>query len=123
VEQLCLPTDKGLTAVNYVDLEQYLYSVLGMNGNWPQEALKLKLSLPVPTPSKNEKNGIYDLGDTQASQVYKGVESESSGTHKAVNATDGHSRIGSSLSACHCSGGHRKCLVSIPALPAWRSRF
>jgi len=23
---LCLPTDKGLTAVNYVDLEQYLYS-------------------------------------------------------------------------------------------------
>jgi len=37
---LVFPTNKGLTAVNYVDLEQYLYSVLGseMNGNWPQEA-------------------------------------------------------------------------------------
>jgi len=40
VELFVFPTDKGLTAVNYVDLEQYLYSVLGseMNGNWPQEA-------------------------------------------------------------------------------------
>jgi len=88
------PTNKGLTAVNYVDLEQYLYSVLGseMNGNWPQEALKAQ-AVAARTYAiykrENEKNGIYDLG-TQASQVYNGIESESPGTHRAVNATDGY---------------------------------
>lgn len=57
------PAKQGLTVVNYVDLEQYLYSVLGgeMNGNWPQEALKAQAVSPVlmrftnakiqPTPS------------------------------------------------------------------------
>ncbi|HEY9829251.1 MAG TPA: SpoIID/LytB domain-containing protein, partial [Stenomitos sp.] len=37
-----VPTPKGLTAVNHVDLEQYLYSVLGaeMSASWPLEALK-----------------------------------------------------------------------------------
>jgi len=45
---LVFPTDKGLTAVNYVDLE-YLYSVLGsVNGNWPQEALKAQ-AVAAPT--------------------------------------------------------------------------
>jgi len=45
---LVFPTDKGLTAVNYVDLEQYLYSVLGseMNGNGLKKPLRLKPSLP-----------------------------------------------------------------------------
>jgi len=61
-----------------------------MNGN--SEALKAQ-AVAARTYAiykrENEKNGIYDLGDTQASQVYKGIESESSGTHKAVNATDG----------------------------------
>ncbi len=91
---LVLPTEKGLTAVNYVDLEQYLYSVLGseMNGNWPQEALKAQ-AVAARTYAiyklENESNSIYDVGDTQAWQVYKGVESESYGTHTAVNATDG----------------------------------
>jgi len=119
---LVFPTDKGLTAVNYVDLEQYLYSVLGeMNGNWPQ-ALKAQAVAARTAIYKreNEKNGIYDLGDTQASQVYKG--SESSGTHKAVNATDGQVliyKVGSFSRFHACSGGHtkrRKCLVSIPYL-------
>ena len=108
-------TNKGLTAVNYVDLEQYLYSVIGseMNGNWPQEALKAQ-AVAARTYAiytrENDKKGIYDLGDTEASQVYKGVESESNGTHKAVNATGGQILTYKNrliLSVFHaCSGGH-----------------
>ena len=112
---IVFPTDKGLTAVNYVDLEQYLYSVIGseMNGNWPQEALKAQ-AVAARTYAiykrENERNGVYDLGDTEASQVYKGIESESNGTHKAVNATAGQILTYKNqiiLSVFHaCSGGH-----------------
>lgn len=112
---LVVPSAKGLTAVNYVDLEQYLYSVLGaeMNGNWPQEALKAQ-AVAARTYAiykrKNERNGIYDLVDTQASQVYQGIISESSGTYAAVNATAGQVLTYKNqiiLSVFHaCSGGH-----------------
>lgn len=112
---LLVNTDKGLTAVNYVDLEQYLYSVLGaeMNGNWPSEALKAQ-AVAARTYAiykrKNESNDIYDVVNTQASQVYKGIVSESPGTHAAVNATTGQVLTYNNqiiLSVFHaCSGGH-----------------
>lgn len=112
---LVVPTDKGLTAINYVDLEQYLYSVLGseMNGGWPLEALKAQ-AVAARTYAiykrENERNALYDVDNTQASQVYKGLVSESTNTHKAVEATAGqvltyHNRL--ILSVFHaCSGGH-----------------
>lgn len=89
---LVVPGKSGLIAVNYVDLEQYLYSVLGgeMNGNWPQEALKAQA---VAARSyalyhrQRETNGIYDVVSTTASQVYRGIRDESTGTHAAVDAT------------------------------------
>ncbi|XGV99452.1 MAG: SpoIID/LytB domain-containing protein [Leptolyngbya sp. BL-A-14] len=89
---LVAPSKSGLTAVNYVDLEQYLYSVLGgeMNGNWPQEALKAQA---VAARSyalyhrQHARNGLYDVVDTTASQVYRGIKDESVGTQMAVNAT------------------------------------
>lgn len=39
---LVVPTEKGLTAVNWVDDQEYLYSVVGgeMDTEWPAEALK-----------------------------------------------------------------------------------
>jgi stage II sporulation protein D len=84
----------GLTAINYVDLEQYLYSVLGgeMNGNWPQEALKAQaVAARSYALYHREKaiaaNSIYDVVDTTASQVYRGIQDESVGTQTAVNAT------------------------------------
>lgn len=89
-----VPTAKGLTAVNYVDLEQYLYSVLGaeMSANWPQEALKAQ-AVAARTfalyKRQTSGNGVYDVGDTQTSQVYKGLESEGKATRMAVNATSG----------------------------------
>lgn len=91
---LVVPSEKGLTAVNHVDLEQYLYSVLGaeMGGNWPQEALKAQAVAArsyALYQRQRGANGVFDLGDTQGWQVYRGIEDESVGTQMAVNATLG----------------------------------
>jgi stage II sporulation protein D len=89
-----VPTGQGLTAVNYVDIERYLYSVLGgeMNGNWPQEALKAQ-AVAARTYAlyqrERTRSGVFDVGDTTRWQVYRGVQDESSGTQMAVNATEG----------------------------------
>ncbi len=91
---LLVPTNKGLTAVNYVDLEKYLYSVLGaeMDGNWPQEALKAQAVAArsyALYKRQTANNGVYDVGDTTTWQVYKGLETEAPGTHTAVDSTTG----------------------------------
>lgn len=89
-----VPTGKGLTAVNYVDIEQYLFSVLGaeMHSSWPLEALKAQ-AVAARSYALHERqgsrNGVFDLGDTQGWQVYKGVESEAVSTQQAVLATTG----------------------------------
>ncbi|OCQ94680.1 sporulation protein [Oscillatoriales cyanobacterium USR001] len=91
---LLVPQKNGLTAINYVELEHYLYSVLGaeMNGNWPQEALKAQAvaarSYALNKRSESQTE-LYDLENTQLSQVYKGLETESSGTYNAVDTTAG----------------------------------
>jgi stage II sporulation protein D len=91
---LVVPTSSGLTAVNYVDLEQYLYSVLGaeMGGSFPQEALKAQAVAArsyALFQRQKSGNGVFDVGDTQAWQVYRGIQDESIGTQTAVNATAG----------------------------------
>ncbi|MGC9527203.1 MAG: SpoIID/LytB domain-containing protein [Limnospira sp.] len=91
---LLMPRNGGLTAINSVDLEQYLYSVLGaeMGGSWPQEALKAQ-AVAARTYAlykrQNNSGELFDLGDDQNSQVYPGVSGESAGTQAAVNATAG----------------------------------
>jgi stage II sporulation protein D len=108
-------SDRGLTAVNNVDLEHYLYSVLGaeMSPNWPIEALKAQaVAARSYALYQRDKRGTrtYDLGDTQAWQVYKGVETEGSGTYAAVNATAGQVMVynGKIIEAFFhsSSGGH-----------------
>jgi stage II sporulation protein D len=114
---LVVPTEKGLTAVNWVDLEEYLYSVLGgeMDVRWPQEALKAQAiaarTYALYERERQRTNPIYDLGDTPDRwQIYKGVVSESPSTYAAIDATAGqvltyNNRI--ILSVFHaCSGGH-----------------
>jgi stage II sporulation protein D len=91
---LLVPTSKGLIAINYVDLEHYLYSVLGgeMNGNWPPEALKAQaIAARSYALFKREhaSNRIFDVGDTPTWQVYDGLVDESVGTQAAVEATKG----------------------------------
>ena len=89
-----VPTSKGLTAVNHVDLEQYLYSVLGseMSASWPLEALKAQAVAArsyALYKRQTSGNSVYDVGDTQTWQVYKGVETEAKSTQIAVSSTDG----------------------------------
>lgn len=84
----------GLTAVNYVDLEHYLYSVVGgeMPTQWPLESLKAQAvaarSYVLYRRDRNQGT-IFDVGDTTAWQVYRGLEEEASSTLAAVDATQG----------------------------------
>ncbi|NJP08672.1 MAG: SpoIID/LytB domain-containing protein [Leptolyngbyaceae cyanobacterium RU_5_1] len=89
---LVVPTAKGLTAVNYVNLEQYLYSVLGgeMFPTWPLEALKAQAVVArsyALYQREKSANEVYDVGDTAGWQVYKGITDETASTQAAVNAT------------------------------------
>jgi stage II sporulation protein D len=83
-----------LLAVNYVDLESYLYSVVGaeMPAYWPAEALKAQAIaarsyavVHLARPASDH----YDLGATTRWQAYSGAESETNTTHLAVNETRG----------------------------------
>jgi stage II sporulation protein D len=122
-----VPTSKGLTAVNHVDLEQYLYSVLGaeMSASWPLEALKAQ-AVAARSYALHKRatagNNVFDVGDTTSWQVYKGLESESPNTQTAVQATAGQVMTYDGqviLAAFHAaSGGHTENVEDI-----WKSPF
>jgi hypothetical protein len=84
----------GVLAVNYVDLEQYLYSVVGteMHPTAPSEALKAQAIaarsyalVHIIRPASS----WYHLGATQRWQAYKGIDKEYNTSQKAVNDTAG----------------------------------
>ncbi|MDR2183260.1 MAG: SpoIID/LytB domain-containing protein [Clostridiales bacterium] len=83
-----------LTAVNVVDLEEYLWSVVPseMPAGWHPEALKAQ-AVAARTYTVFRIGSLahrgYDLCDTQFSQVYTGVGNEHPNTTAAVNATRG----------------------------------
>ncbi len=114
---LVVATEKGVTAVNWVDTEEYLYSVIGgeMDARWPQEALKAQAiaarTYALYEREKQRSNPIYDLGASPDRwQIYKGVISESPATYGAVDGTAGQVLTYNNkiiLSVFHaCSGGH-----------------
>ena len=114
---LVVPTDRGLDVVNWVDLEEYLYSVIGgeMDAGWPQEALKAQAiaarTYALYKRNEQRNNPTYDLGATPDRwQIYKGVMSESPTIYAAVDATAGKVLTHNNeiiLSVFHaCSGGH-----------------
>ena len=87
-----------LTAINEVDLEQYLYGVIKgeIDPRWPPEAVKaqavagrtLALEASSPTSAKYAGEG-YALRATTDSQVYLGVQGEDPAGDAAVDATRG----------------------------------
>jgi stage II sporulation protein D len=114
---LVVATEKGVNAVNWVDTEEYLYSVIGgeMDARWPQEALKAQAiaarTYALYEREKQRSNPIYDLGASPDRwQIYKGVISESPATYGAVDGTAGQVLTYNNkiiLSVFHaCSGGH-----------------
>ncbi|GAC1454045.1 MAG: hypothetical protein NVSMB70_21090 [Chamaesiphon sp.] len=84
-----------LLAVNHVNLEPYLYSVVGseMWSNWPLEALKAQAVAArsyALARYADPPNPFYHLGATEAWQVYKGLDGEASSTLTAVEQTSAH---------------------------------
>lgn len=114
---LVVPTEKGLTAVNWIDLEEYLYSVLGgeMDARWHPEALKSQAiaarSYALYRRQRQQSNPLYDVGNTPDRwQIYKGVIAEDPKIYAAVDATSGQVLTHNNQiieSVFHaCSGGH-----------------
>jgi len=116
----------AITAVNYVDMEDYLYSVVGAEAipSWPQEALKAQ-SVAARTYAlykrNTSRNSVFDLDTTTATQVYKGLNSEYTTTHQAVRATNGQIMTYSNqpiLAVFHSSsGGHTENVEDIWTSP------
>lgn len=83
-----------LLIVNYVDLEEYLYSVVGseMHSTAPIEALKAQAIAArsyALVHMIRPASAWYNLGNTQRWQVYKGVQTEYNTTNQAVSTTSG----------------------------------
>lgn len=83
-----------LLVVNQVNLEAYLYSVVGseMHSTAPMHALKAQAIAArsyALVHMIRPANAWFHLGNSQRWQVYKGIRSEYQSTHQAVNATAG----------------------------------
>lgn len=116
----------GVTAVNLVDIDEYLYSVVGAEAypTWPQEALKAQAVVArtyALYQSSKASNRYYDLDTTTKTQVYKGLETEFVSTHEAVKATIGKVLTYNGkviLSAFHSSsGGHTENVEDVWSSP------
>lgn len=94
IEVIPSPNVWGLTVVNVVPLEQYLYGVVGkeMSPSWNMEALKAQAvaarTYAVAHKNYFQKRG-YDMADDTRSQVYSGLNGEAPSIIQAVNATSG----------------------------------
>lgn len=88
------PQRWGLTVVNVVPVEEYLYGVVGkeMSPSWHREALKAQ-AVAARTYAISHKNYFasrgFDMTDDTSSQVYAGINGESPSVIAAVNATRG----------------------------------
>ena len=79
-----------LQVVNQLGIETYLASVVGseMPHTWPQAALRAQAVAARTYALKQRGRGTgWDVKATVASQVYRGVESETDSTREAVRST------------------------------------
>ena len=91
---LAVFTTDGITVVNIVNIEDYLYSVVPseMPASWPEEALKAQAiaarSYAVAQIGQFADKG-FDLYGTPRSMAYQGIGAENKTTSKAIDATRG----------------------------------
>ena len=79
-----------LRVVNSLGVETYLASVVGseMPHRWPLAALQAQaVAARTYALKQRSRGGAWDVKATVASQVYRGVESETPSTRKAVAST------------------------------------
>ena len=91
---LLVATDGKLWGVNYVNLRQYLYSVVAseVSPSWKMEALKAQAVAArsyALTYYFKPVSPLFHMGATEYYQVYSGIEREASRTSAAVDATAG----------------------------------
>ena len=91
---ILLPDGEGISVINYVTLEHYLWGVLAneMGTSYPEEALKAQAvtarSYAVCNLGKHKSRG-FDLCSSTDCQVYRGTSSEYAKTTNACKATAG----------------------------------
>ena len=92
---VCLKMDaQGITVINEVSLEEYLYGVVAaeMSPAWPAEALKAQAvaarTFALYNRSKHAGDG-FDSCATTHCQVYNGAADEAASVRNAVDATKG----------------------------------
>jgi len=83
-----------IDAINLVDIEKYLYSVIGseMSPSWPSEALKSQavVARTYALKKKEERKALsFDVVSSFADQAYEGMGSETSATQSAAEITRG----------------------------------
>jgi peptidoglycan hydrolase-like amidase len=91
---LLVAREDGILAVNTVDLEQYLYSVVGSEvpADWHPEFLKAQAIAARSYAifhRMNPADPLFDMTATEHHQVYNGLGAESDTTQLAVDATRG----------------------------------
>tara|TARA_Y100001968_G_scaffold43239_1_gene33231 strand:+ start:977 stop:2194 length:1218 start_codon:yes stop_codon:yes gene_type:complete len=82
--------NKKIQVINFLKLEKYLKSVVSseMPKEFPLPALQAQAIAARTYALKSlGKNKLFDVKSTQSSQVYLGIEAESSKTNKAVIST------------------------------------
>jgi stage II sporulation protein D len=127
---LVVPGENGITAINHVELEQYLYSVVGSEtpASWNKEALKAQaVAARTYALHKRRPGAPFDVYSSTRSQAYAGIESEASTTRAAVESTRGQvvTYNGQMIDAAFhsCAGGRTENSEDIwtNALPYLRS--
>ncbi len=89
-----LPMSGGLTIVNQLTVEEYLYSVVPseMPSSWPASALQAQ-AVAARTYAFSHlgtyQNRGFDLLSSVSSQAYNGLKNETASVRKAVDATRG----------------------------------
>ncbi len=86
-----------VTAINIIDMEKYLYSVVCSEviSTWPEHCLKSQAvaartyATYYSTIERKYRTKEYDVNDTMDSQVYKGYNNEVDRVRKAVDETAG----------------------------------
>lgn len=88
------PAENGLTVINELPIEQYLYGVVPaeMPVSFPEEALKAQAVAArsyLLTQLGNYASYGFDVLDGQSSQMYQGYDGEKPASSMAVDATKG----------------------------------
>jgi stage II sporulation protein D len=105
----------GLKVINHVELESYLQGIAEVPSSWPLNAIAAQMAAARTYALYHLGGGAYDVDDTTNSQVYGGLDRETTAQNAAVAATQlqGIFYAGHIIDAVFSSsdGGHTQSAV------------